>query len=66
MIELRWLERGDGHNDSPIERTLQYRVREYQDGFGILPSSFGKWLEWQDVPSVTRTDAAPQPAKEGK
>lgn len=40
MMELRWVRSGDGHDDSPIEYTLQCRDWE-EDG------------EWHDIPVVT-------------
>ena len=43
MFELRWVESGDGHEDSPIVRELQTR---YWDE----PSD--RWSEWEDVPVV--------------
>ena len=47
-IEMRWVESGDGHDDDPIERALQYR-------FKIAP--LGEWSEWIDVPIINRRDA---------
>lgn len=52
MIELRWLVRGDGHDDDPIERTLQYRCMR-----SVLRESGNvrmEWGLWHDVPEVKR------------
>ena len=63
---LRWLERGDGHDDSPIERTLQYGVSEpLQRPADCDPQAvFAQWhIVWYDVPTV-RHDAASSPRDE--
>ena len=50
MVELRWVEKGDGHDDSPIERTLQYR--EFPKGC-VTPNIEPVWI---DVPVVDWRD----------
>ncbi len=41
-IELRWRCFGDGHDDDPITRVLEYRVRDES----------GVWSAWDEVPEV--------------
>ena len=41
-VQLRWLESGDGHDDDPVVRTLQFRNDLFDDGLS----------EWKDVPVV--------------
>lgn len=44
-IQMRWLVTGDGHEDTPTEKELQFRI--LADGHSA---------EWQDVPSVSWRD----------
>lgn len=41
-MKLRWLEYGDGHEDSPIVQELQYQEHEGD--------------EWMSVPTVNKYD----------
>jgi hypothetical protein len=43
MIELRWVESGDGHEDSPLEKELQWRQ---WDG--------SRWTLWETVPTISK------------
>ena len=52
-LEFRFVEHGDGHEDSPLKRTLQFRVN-YEDW---EPS-------WNDVPVVSARQAAIDDAAE--
>mgnify|MGYP001566856732 CR=1 FL=1 len=45
MIEMRWVQHGDGHEDDPIERTLQFREWPGALGEGVEP-------DWIDVETV--------------
>jgi len=44
-LELRWLQTGDGHEDPPIEKELQYRL--FADGSPY---------QWETVPTVTQAE----------
>lgn len=50
MIELRWFQPEPSDLDNALyrepEKTLQWRVREGDDGWGEI------WGDWQDVPTV--------------
>lgn len=54
MIELRWVERGDGHDDDPLTRTLQYRELP-QHGAPILKGD--PRYQWKDIPVVNWREA---------